>query len=151
MLGLPKLPFIAVESLSSRAPGLAFQNAVDRVNKKCANKQAAAVLSKSKINLKGDKAYSVYNASGDGAHWKHNGRAYLDVGYWSADLMKPMLAKTANHATDAKVQAAIKKYDKLFQQGNKAHKDPIYEAHQKRWGGRPPMKTAGGNNIKKEK
>jgi hypothetical protein len=151
MFGLPKLPFIAGESLSSRAPGSAFKNAADRVNKRDGNKQTAAVLSKSKISLKGDKAYSVYNASGDGAHWKHNGRAYLDVGYWSADLMKPMLAKTANHATDEKVQAALKKHDKLFQEGNAANKDPVYEKAQKRWGGRPPMKTAGGNNIKREK
>jgi alpha-galactosidase len=151
VFGLPKLPFIAVESLSSRAPGSAFKNAADRVNKKAGDKQAAAVLSKSKINLRGDKAYSVYNASGDGAHWKHNGRAYLDVGYWSAELMKPMLAKTANHATDEKVQGAIKKYDKLFREGNAANADPIYEKAQKRWGGRPPMKTAGGNNIKRKK
>jgi hypothetical protein len=151
VFGLAKLPFIAVESLSSRAPGSAFKNAADRVNKKAGDKQAGAILSKSKINLRGDKAYSVYNASGDGAHWKHNGRAYLDVGYWSADLMKPMLAKTANHAADEKVQAALKKYDKLFQEGNAANKDPIYEKAQKRWGGRPPMKTAGGNNIKRKK
>ncbi|MDP6545032.1 MAG: sialate O-acetylesterase [Phycisphaerae bacterium] len=151
LFGLPKLPFIAVESLSSRAPGSSFKNAVDRVNKKTGDKQAAAILTKSKINLRGDKAYSVYNASGDSAHWKHNGRAYLDVGYWSAELMKPLLAKTANHATDEKVQAALKKYGRLFEEGNAANKDPVYEAAKKRWGGRPPMKTAGGNNIKRKK
>ena len=151
LFGLPKLPFIAVESLSSRAPGSAFKNAVDRVNTKAGNKQAAAILTKSKIDLRGDKAYSVYNASGDGTHWRHNGRAYLDVGYWSAELMKPMLAKTANHATDETVQAALKKYGKLFEDGNAANKDSIYEAAQKRWGGQPPMKTAGGNNIKRKK
>ncbi len=151
MFGLEELPFIAVESLSSRAPGSAFQNAVDRVNKKAGNKHAAAILAKSKIDLKGDEAYSVYNASGDGAHWRFNGRAYLDVGYWSAELMKPMLAETNNHATDKDVQTAMNKYDKLFQDGNAAHSDPIYEAMMKKWGGRPPMKTAGGNNIKREK
>jgi hypothetical protein len=42
--------------------------------------------------------------------------------------MKPMLAETADHATDEEVQAAMKKYDKLFQVGNAAHKDPVYEA-----------------------
>jgi len=151
MFALPKLPFIAVESLSSRAPGSAFKNAVDRVNKKSGDRQAAAIITKSRINLKGDKAYSVYNASGDGTHWRHNGRAYLDVGYWSAELMKPMLAKTTNHATDEKVQAALKKYGKLFEEGNAENKDPIYEAAQKRRGGRPPMKKAGGNNIKRKK
>ncbi|MBC8373688.1 MAG: hypothetical protein H8E53_08860, partial [Planctomycetes bacterium] len=145
------LPFIAVESLSSRAPGSAFKNAVDRVNRKSGDRQAAAILTKSRINLKGDKAYSVYNASGDGTHWRHNGRAYLDVGYWSAELMKPMLAKTTNHATDEKVQAALKKYGKLFEEGNAANKDPVYEAAQKRRGDQPPMKTAGGNNIKRKK
>jgi len=108
-------------------------------------------VSNQKINLKKDKAYSVYNASGDGTHRRHNGRAYLDVGYWSAELMKPMLAKTAKHAVDEKVQAALKKYGKIFERGNAANKDPIYEAFQKRWGGRPPMKTAGGNNIKRKK
>ena len=61
--------------------------------------------------------------------------------------MKPMLAETANHATDEEVQAAMKKHDKLFKEGNAAHKDPIYEAYLKKWGGRPPKKTAGGNNI----
>jgi len=149
VFGLPNLPFIAVESLSSRAPGSAFKNAADRVNKAAGNTQAAAILSKSKINLRGDKAYSVYNASGDGTHWRHNARAYLDVGYWAADLMKPMLAKPANHATDEKIQATWKKYDKLFQEGNAAHKDPLYEAGVKRRAGKPPMKTAGGNNIKR--
>jgi len=148
MFALPELPFIAVESLSSRAPGSAFQNAVDRVNRKAGNKQAAAILAKSKIDLKGDEAYSVYNASGDSAHWKHNSRAYLDVGYWSAELIKPLLAEPTNHATDPKLQAAFRKYDELFKQGNAAHKDPIYEAMMKRRAGKPPMKTAGGNNIK---
>ena len=148
MFALPELPFIAVESLSSRAPGSAFKNAVDRVNQQADNKQAAAILAKSKIDLKGDEAYSVYNASGDGAHWRHNGRAYLDVGYWSAELMKPMMAKTANHAANEEVQAAMKRYDKLFQEDNAAHKDPIYEAYLKRWGNRPPKKTAGENNIR---
>jgi len=148
LFGLPKLPFIAVESLSSRAPGKAFKNAVDRVNKKDGNTQAAAILAKSKINLRKDEAYSVYNASGDGAHWRHNGRAYLDVGYWAAELMKPMLAETVNHATDEEVQAALKKYDKLFKEGNAAHKDPIHEAAMKRRAGKPPKKTAGGNNIR---
>ncbi len=151
MFALPQLPFIAVESLSSRTPGIAFKNAADRVNKACGNTQATAILAKSKIDLRGDKAYSIYNASGDGTHWRHNGRAYLDVGYWSADLMRPMLAKPANHATDPKVQATLKAYDKLFTEGNSAHKDPIWEAAQKRWGGHPPMKQAGGNNIKREK
>ena len=80
----------------------------------------------------GDKAYSVYNVSGDGAHWRHNARAYFDVGYWSAELMKPMLAKTTNHATDQTVQATWKKYAKLFAQGSASHKDPIYEAYIKR-------------------
>ncbi len=148
MFGLETLPFIAVESLSSRAPGAAFQNAVERVNEMAGNKQAAAILAKSKIDLKGDEAYSVYNASGDGTHWRHNGRAYLDVGYWSADLIKPMLAETANHAADEDVQGAMTKYDQLFQEGNSAHKDPIYEAYLKKGGDRPPKKTAGGNNIK---
>ena len=148
MFALPELPFIAVESLSSRAPGSAFQNAVDRVNKKAGNKQAAAILAKSKIDLKGDEAYSAYNASGDGTHWRYNARAYLDVGTWSAELMKPLLAKPANHATDPKVQEAFKKYDQLFEAGNAAHKDPIYEAMMKKRAGKPPMKTAGGNNIK---
>jgi len=150
MFALPTLPFIAVESLSSRAPGAAFKNATDRVNKAGANTQAAAILAKSKINLKGDKAYSVYNASGDGAHWRHNARAYLDVGFWAAGLMKPMLAKDANHAADADLQAAWKKIDARFQAGNAANKDPVYEAAQKRWGSKPPMKTAGGNNIKRD-
>ena len=59
-----------------------------------------------------------------------------------------MLAETANHATDEEVKTTLKKYDKLFQEGNAAHKDPIYEASLKKWGGRPPKKTAGGNNIK---
>lgn len=148
MFGLPNLPFIAVESLSSRAPGSAFKNAADRVNKLGGNTQAAAILTKSRINLRGDKAYSVYNASGDGTHWRHNVRAYLDVGYWSAELMKPMLAKSANHATDEKVQETWKKYDRLFKEGNAANKDPIYERAMKRRAGKPPMKTAGGNNIK---
>jgi hypothetical protein len=62
--------------------------------------------------------------------------------------MKPMLAEPANHATDEEAQAAMKKHDKLFQEGNAAHKDPIYEAYLKKWGGRPPKKTAGGNNLK---
>jgi len=151
MFGLAELPFIAVESLSSRAPGSAFKNAADRVNKQAGNTQAAAIVTKSRIDLKGDKAYSVYNASGDGTHWRHNGRAYLDVGYWSAELMKPMLAKTANHATDQKVQEALKKYDRLFKEGNAAYKDPVYEAAMKRRAGKPPMKTAGGNNIRRLK
>ena len=64
MLGLPQLPFIAVESLSSRAPGSAFKNAVDRVNRQAGNAQAAAILAKSRIDLKGDEAYSTCNASG---------------------------------------------------------------------------------------
>jgi len=148
LFGLPGLPFIAVESLSSRAPGSAFKNAVDRVNKQAGNTQAAAILAKSRIDLKGDEAYSRYNASRDGAHWRHNGRAYLDVGYWSAELMKPMLAKTTNHATDQKVQEAFKRYDRLFKEGNAANKDPVYEAAMKRRGGKPPMKKAGGNNIR---
>ncbi len=148
MFGLPALPFIAVESLSSRAPGSAFKNAVDRVNKQAGNKAAAAILAKSRINLKGDEAYSIYNASGDGTHWRHNARAYLDVGYWSAELMKPMLAKTTNHATDQKVQETFKRYDRLFKEGNAANKDPVYEAGMKRRAGKPPMKTAGGNNIR---
>ena len=59
-----------------------------------------------------------------------------------------MMAKTANHAANEEVQAAMKRYDKLFQEGNAAHKDPIYEAYLKRWGNRPPKKTAGGNNIR---
>ncbi len=59
-----------------------------------------------------------------------------------------MLAKTANHATDQKVQETLKRYDRLFKEGNAANKDPVYEAGMKRRGGRPPMKTAGGNNIK---
>jgi hypothetical protein len=151
MFGLPTLPFIAVESLSSRAPGSAFGNTVDRVNQIAGNTQAAAILAKSRINLKGDEAYSAYNASGDGTHWRHNARAYLDVGYWSAELMKPMLAKTTNHAIDQKVQETLKKYDELFQEGNAANKDPIYEAGMKRREGKPPMKTAGGNNIRYSK
>jgi hypothetical protein len=81
VFGLEKLPFIAVESLSSRAPGSAFENAADRVNKQAGNTQAAAILAKSRIDLKGDDAYSIYNTSGDGAHWRYNARAYLDVGY----------------------------------------------------------------------
>ena len=32
--------------------------------------------------------------------WRHNARAYLDVGYWAAELIKPLLAKATNHATD---------------------------------------------------
>ncbi len=148
LFGIADLPFIAVESLSSRAPGSAFQGAVDRVNKKDGNSQAAAILTKSKIDLKGDENYSPYNASGDGTHWKHNSRAFLDVGYWSANLMKPMLAKPANHAKDEEVQGALEKYNNLFEEGNAAHKDPVYEAHQKRYGNKPPMKQAGGNNYK---
>ncbi|MEM7395960.1 MAG: sialate O-acetylesterase [Verrucomicrobiota bacterium] len=76
MLGLPKLPFVAVESLSSRAPGRAFAKAVDRVNQRDGNQQAVAILAKSSIDLKGDPAYSAYNAAGDTAHWRHNARAY---------------------------------------------------------------------------
>ena len=75
MFALPGLPFIAVESLSSRAPGSAFKNATDRVNKQAGNTRAAAIITKSRIDLRGDKAYSVYNASGDGTHWRHNARA----------------------------------------------------------------------------
>lgn len=148
LFGVPDLPFIAVESLSSRAPGSAFQNAADRVNKRDGNTQAAAILTKTRIDLKGDPEYSAYNASGDGTHWRYNARAFLDVGYWTADLMKPLLAETTNHATDKKVQQALDKYEKLFEEGNAAHVDPIYEKAQKRWAGRPPMKQAGGNNYK---
>jgi len=148
LFGLPDLPFIAVESLSSRAPGSAFRNAVARVNKRDGNTQAAAILARSRIDLRGDRNYSVYNASGDGTHWRHNCRAYLDVGYWSAEAMKPMLAGPANHATDGRVQDALKRHDRLFEEGNAAHRDPVYDAAQKRWGGKPPMKQAGGNNYK---
>ncbi len=148
LFGMAELPFIAVESLSSRAPSSAFENAADRVNQQAGNKQAAAILAKSRIHLKDDEAYSVYNASGDGTHWRHNGRAYLDVGYWSAELMKPMLAETTNHATDPKVRETWKTYDQRFQEGNAAHEDPVYEAAIKKYAGKPPMKTAGGNNIR---
>ena len=148
MLGLPNLPFIAVESLSSRAPGSAFQGAIDRVNKRDSNKQAVAILSKSLIDLKGDPDYAPYNAAGDTAHWRHNGRAYLDVGYWSAEKMIPLLPEPANHATDATVQKALKHYRQLFDEGNSKHKDPIWEKAQQARAGRPPMKQAGGNNYR---
>jgi alpha-galactosidase len=148
LFGIPDLPFIAVESLSSRAPGSAFQNAVDRVNKQCDNRQAAAILTKTKINLKDDENYSAYNASGDGTHWRHNPRAFLDVGIWAAERMKPMLAEPANHATDAKVQGALERFGKLIEAGNAAHADPAYDALQKRRAGKPPMKQAGGNNYR---
>lgn len=60
--------------------------------------------------------------------------------------MSPSCA--ANHATDGRVQDALKRYDTLFEAGNAAHRDPVYEAAQKRRGGKPPMKQAGGNNYK---
>ena len=41
--------------------------------------------------------------------WRHNSRAYLDVGTWAADLMLPLLNQKTNHATDPAVQAAWKK------------------------------------------
>jgi len=127
--GLPDLPFVAVESLSSRAPGKAYQNAVDRVNKAAGNTQAVAILAKSKIDLKGDKNYSVYNASGDATHWHYNARAYLDVGYWAAELMKPKLEASRNHATCG-VHDAWEKFDKLIDKGNAANPDPAWEAQQ---------------------
>jgi alpha-galactosidase len=150
LFGIPELPFIAAESLSSRAPGIAFQNAVDRVNKQAGNKQAAAILAKEKIKLKTDAAYSAYNASGDGTHWRWNPRAFLDVGYWAADLMKPMLAKSVNHGKDKQVQAALAKYAGLIEQGNAAHSDPVYDKSRKRWGDRPKMPQAGGNNYQEK-
>lgn len=112
-LALPKLPFIAVESLSSRAPGSAFQDAVDRVNKAAGNKQAVAILAKEKINLRGED-YAPYKGSGDGTHWQHNPRAYLDAGYWAAEAMLPLLEPAANHAADAELQKTWKRYLKSF-------------------------------------
>ena len=125
--GLPDLPFVAVESLSSRAPGAAFQNAVDRVNEAAGNTQAMAILAKSRIDLKGDENYSAYNASGDGAHWRFNARAYLDVGRWAAELMIPKLEEDTNHAT-GDVHDAWEEFAKLIEEGNAANPDPEWEA-----------------------
>lgn len=112
-LALPDLPFIAVESLSSRPPGSAFQEAVDRVNKADKNKQAVSILAKSKIDLKG-KDYLPYKGANDGTHWQHNPRAYLDVGYWSAEAMLPLLAPAANHADDKDLQTTWARYFKEY-------------------------------------
>ena len=105
--GIPDLPFIAAESLSSRTPGEQFVKGCEMVNAQQKNKQAAAIPARSKINLMSDD-YKPYNASGDSTHWRWNCRAYIDVGNWAADLIKPMLLPAANHATDAKVQQAWK-------------------------------------------
>lgn len=101
--GIPDLPFIAVESLSSRTPGEQFVKGVATVNAQQKNTQAAAIAARSEIDLLSDK-YKPYNAAGDTTHWRHNSRAFLDVGYWAADLMIPMIRTEANHAEDAKVQ-----------------------------------------------
>ena len=103
-LGVLDLPFVAAQSLSSRTPGDQFIKGCDAVNAQRKNHQAAAIAAKDKINLKGPE-YAPYNTSGDGTHWRHNCKAYIDVGNWAADLMKPMLLPETNHATDAKVQA----------------------------------------------
>jgi len=147
MLGLPHLPFIAVESLSSRAPGSAFQGAVERVNKRDGNRQAAALLLKEKINLKGDPEYAAYNAAGDSTHWRHNSRAFLDAGYWSAELIIPLLAKPADHATDQAVQTALEETARRIEEGNAKHDDPAYEAMMKKRGDKPRPPQAGGNNY----
>lgn len=108
-LGVADLPFIAAESLAGKPPGEAYQNAVDRVNKQAGNKQAVAILTKSKIRLREDEKYTPYNSAGDSTHWLHNSRAFLDIGYWAADLTMPLMPKKdINHAKDEKVQATWK-------------------------------------------
>ena len=106
--GIADLPFIAAESLSSRTPGEQFVKGVAMVNAQQKNTQAAAIHSRAKINLKGED-YLPYNSAGDTTHWRHNSRAFLDVGNWAAELMIPMLkAEAVNHAKDPKVQKALK-------------------------------------------
>ena len=106
-LAVADLPFVAAESLAGKPPGEAYANAVERVNKAAGNKNAAAILSKSRIKLLSPD-YKPYNAAGDTTHWRHNSRAYLDVGFWAADLMLPLVAKSVDHSRDAAVQAAWK-------------------------------------------
>jgi hypothetical protein len=106
-LAIPDLPFIAGESLAGKPPSEAYAKAVDRVNKEAGNKQAATILSKSKIKLTGPD-YAPYNAAGDRTHWRHNSRAYLDVGIWAAELILPMVAETKDHSKDKKLQEAWK-------------------------------------------
>jgi len=101
--GVPDLPFIAAESLSSRTPGEQFVKGCEMVNAQQKNKQAAAIPARSKIDLKGAE-YSPYNSSGDSTHWRGNSKAYLDVGYWAADLMIPMLKGDVDQSKDAKIQ-----------------------------------------------
>jgi len=107
-LHLPKLPFVAAESLSGAPASESYTKAVDRVNKAAGDKQAVAICTKSRINL-ASETYAPYNASGDRTHWRHNSRAYLDVGYWAAEAIGAILPPAANHARDAELQAAWKK------------------------------------------
>ena len=67
-----------------------------------------SILTKSRIDLRGEN-YAPYKGAGDSTPWLHNPRAFLDVGYWAADLMKPKLAASVNHADDEKIQQAWKK------------------------------------------
>lgn len=79
-LGIADLPFVAAESLAGAPPSEAYQNACDKVNQAAGNQRAIPIVTKSRIDLRSEK-YQPYNAAGDSTHWRHNCRAYLDVGY----------------------------------------------------------------------
>jgi len=47
-------------------------------------------------------------AAGDRTHWRHNSRAYLDVGMWAGKLMLRLVAETKDHSKDQALQKVWK-------------------------------------------